>query len=573
MDSPQELDTRGSQKMAEAGSMAELFVRRVRADRQAEALWTRSADTAFQVATWEELLHDVAAMVQTLERRGIAPGDRVVHLGENSRGWIILDLALAFIRAWHVPISTHIAPDQLREILAHCGPALAVVDDQATSDRLTQHGLAPAKVLTRDALAGRLAEADETSQESDSLLATLQARAEAIAPDDVGTLVYTSGTTGTPKGVMLTHRNLASNALALVHAYEEKPADRRLNFLPFSHLYARTCDLYTWIARGSQLVLAQSRETILADCQATRPTLLNGVPYFFQKVLEGLQKAGKLDTPGALCEALGGGVRMCSSGGAPLPLWVLEAFAKQDLLLCEGYGLTEASPVITVSTEEARRPGSVGRALPGVEVRVSQEGELETRGPHVMLGYYRDDEATAAVMDNGWLRTGDLATIDEDGFVWITGRQKELMVLSTGRKVSPSALELAIAADPLVAQVVVCGEGQKCLSALIVPEPSELRRRIKETRLWVFSKRQALAHPAVRGWFRELLDRRLSGRADYEQIGPFSIMGRGFTPESGEMTPKLSLRRDLIVKNEADRIRKMYAPGKVSGTWWRKLWT
>lgn len=370
---------------------------------------------------------------------------------------------------------------------------------------------------------------------------------------------------------MLTHRNLASNALALVKTYEEKPVDRRLSFLPFSHLYARTCDLYTWIARGSQLVLAASRETILADCQTMQPTLINGVPYFYQKVVEGLQRKGRLTVPGSLKAALGGEIRMCTSGGAPLPQLVIDTFEQQKILLCEGYGLTETSPVITVSTEQDHRPGSVGKPLPKVEIRIAETGEIETRGPHVMAGYYRDDEATHQIMDGNWLRTGDQGLIDPAGFLWITGRQKEVLVLSTGRKVSPAALELAIGSDPLVAQVVVCGERQKCLSALIVPDPDQLRRRIQEAKLWVFSKRQALKHPTVRQWFREVLECRLANRADYEQVGPFTILGQGFTPDSGEMTSKLSLRREQILKNYQGTIEQMYQGNEVSLSWWRSL--
>lgn len=564
------------EEIQQTDSIAAIFCERVRVDLKSPALWTRTADTSYQATTWEALLLEVAATVTALEQQGVAQASRVVQLSENRREWIVLDLALQFLGAWHVPISTHASPSQIRQILEHCDPAMIVVESTLQDGWIAQ-GVAqsvPTICYEDDGKSSSLVMsqlADEPTLTATHALADLQQRAQRINPDDVCSLVYTSGTTGPPKGVMLTHRNLAFDALAVVHAYEEKPADKRLSFLPFSHLYARTCDVYTWIARGSQLALANSRETILADCQAVQPTLINGVPYFYQKVVEGLKAKGKLDTPGALQTALGGEVRMCASGGAPLAGWVIAAFEKQGLSLLEGYGMTESSPVISVSTEGAHRAGSVGKQLDGIEVRISEQGELETRGPHVMKGYYQDEDATRQVMDGDWLRTGDIGLIDDEGFLWITGRQKEMLVLSTGRKVNPAALELAIGSDPLVAQVVVCGEGRKCLSALIVPDPEQLRRRIKEARLWVFSKRQALQHPTVRGWYRDALDCQLANRADYEQVGPFTILGQGFTPTTGEMTAKLSLRRDAIVKNYHDTIEQMYKPPEVSRPWWR-LW-
>lgn len=554
-------------------SIAGLFVERVEASLGEVALWTRPSteDAYFQSTTWEELLREVWHSVIVLEQVGVRPTNRVAHYAENSQNWIVVDLALHLLGAWHVPIGLHGSQELQDAIHNHCQPdfSIYVEEHQHNSQRWMIHSGDTSQEAPGLALDDLIAQIPAAS--TNDMLANLRQRWQQLDPDSVCSLVYTSGTMGGPKGVMITHRNLASNAMALVKTYEEKPADRRLSFLPFSHLFARTCDVYTWIARGSQLALAASRETILADCQAIQPTLINGVPYFYQKVVEGLQRNGKLQSPGSLKSALGGAIRMCTSGGAPLPQFVIEAFERQRILLCEGYGLTETSPVITVSTEEANRPGSVGKPLPGVEIRTTQAGEIETRGPHVMAGYYQDDEATRQIMDEGWLRTGDLGLIDHDGFLWITGRKKEILVLSTGRNVSPGALEVAISSHPLVAQVVVCGEGRKCLSALMVPDPDELRRRIQESKLWVFSKQQALRHPTVRQWFREALECQLANRADYEQVGPFTILGQGFTPDSGEMTAKLSLRRDAILKNYHDTIEQMYRGKEVSSSWWRSL--
>ncbi|MEW4452818.1 AMP-dependent synthetase/ligase [Bremerella sp. JC817] len=557
------MDTR--EELAENSSIAAMFLHRVRAGRHRPALWYReSADAPFQSATWEDLLHDVYAIVRSSEEAGLyVAGDRAVQIRDNSREWITFDLAMMMLGVWHVALNTHLALDQMVSAIQHCEPKSIVVATPQLRDRLA--AICGEIPITLSSLSN-----DDASQVStDEVLQHLEERVAGIDPNSTCTLVYTSGTTGQPKGVMLSHRNLAFDAQATVHAYDEKPVDKRLSFLPFSHLYARTCDVYTWIARGSQLVLAFSRETILGDCQATTPTLINGVPYFYQKVVEGLKLSGKLDERGSLKKAFGGEIRMCASGGAPLAKWVIDAFEKQQVSLLEGYGLTESSPVITVSTEGAHRPGSVGKPLKGVEVRATEAGEIETRGPHVMQGYYQNDEATRQIMDGEWLRTGDLGLIDDEGFLWITGRQKEILLLSTGRNVNPEALEIAIGSDPLVAQVMVCGEGRKCLSALIVPNPDLLRQRIQEARLWVFSKQQALEHPTVRQWFRDILDCQLANRSDYEQVGPFTILGQGFTPASGELTPKLSLRRCEILKNYDAIIQQMYEPAQVSRPWWR----
>ncbi len=560
-------------------SIASMFLDRVRTDSDKPALCSKAQDASdFIWVTWADLLRDVYASVVLYERlEAFQPGDRVVQIRDNSRQWITFDLATMFLKWWHVTLSSHLSNDQVVAIARHCKPAMIIANPKAIRQHLLalHHDSVCWTVVddeSDDPLADPAASLDEVVRATsiDEMLSFLQEKVDALNPDDVCSLVYTSGTTGTPKGVMLSHRNLAFDASAVVHAYQEKPADKRLSFLPFSHLYARTCDVYTWIARGSQLVLAKSRDTILADCQATQPTLINGVPYFYQKVAEGLKANGMLDIDNSLRNALGGEIRMCASGGAPLTTWTIDEYKKQSITILEGYGLTESSPVITVSTENAHRRGSVGKPIHGVEIRVTKDGEVETRGPHVMKGYYDDEVATNEIMDGLWLRTGDLGQIDDDGFLWITGRQKEMLVLSTGRKVNPSTLELAISSDPLVAQVVVCGEGEKCLSALIVPQPEQLRARIKEARLWVFSKRQALAHPRVRAWYREVIDRQLADRADFEQIGHFTILGQGFTPETGEMTPKLSLRRNTIAENYRGLIQQMYKPRKVSWFPWQR---
>ncbi|MEM6329891.1 MAG: AMP-binding protein [Planctomycetota bacterium] len=411
-----------------------------------------------------------------------------------------------------------------------------------------------------------------------------------LPPEQCTELVATSGTGGEPRGVLLSQQNLVSNTVAVAQAIAASldgsdagapdadapdavaPDDRtqdasapdarrevRLAFLPFSHLFARVCDLYCWVYRGSRMVLAESRETIFRDCQTARPTTLNGVPYFFQKAIDLAQRDGV-----PLRGLLGGRVRRCYCGGAALAEDVRRRFGAEGIPLLCGYGLTEASPVVTVSTIKANKPGTVGKPLPGVQVRTAADGEVLVRGPNVMQGYAGPDgaidpRATAQAVRNGWLHTGDLGAIDAQGFLTIVGRKKEQLVLSTGKNVAPARLEALLAASPWIEQVAVVGDGRSCLGAVVVPNPQRLRAEVRRRRLWVWSKRQALRHPAVRRVFADEIAQRLAGCASHEQVRVFRLLGRPFSQERGEVTAKLSLRRAAIEQTLAREIAAMYA--------------
>ena len=358
---------------------------------------------------------------------------------------------------------------------------------------------------------------------------------------------------------MLSHRNLVSNARGSLAAFDTSPDDLRLCWLPLSHIFARTCDLYTWIASGSQLALAENREKILANCQSLRPTLINGVPFFFDKVRRYMIAEGKPGEPDFLPALFGGRMRVCCSGGAALPDETAEFYWQHGVKLVQGYGLTESSPVITISTPTAYKLGTVGRPIPGVEVGIASDGEILTRGPHVMLGYWNRPEDTAAAIQDGWLMTGDLGELDCDGFLRITGRKKELIVTSGGKNVAPVYLENLLVEDPLIAQAVVIGEGRGCLSALIVPNPEALHAAILERRLPIKSVGEALKHSDVLALYREHIDARLADVAEYEMVRSFTLLGRGFTLGLGELTPTLKLRRAEIQKHFAEEIEQMYA--------------
>ncbi|TWU28228.1 AMP-dependent synthetase/ligase [Bythopirellula polymerisocia] len=495
--------------------------------------------------TWQQVSDDVQRFIAALQRKGVKPGDRVAQFAPNSYEWILTDLAILSLGAVHVPLHASLAAVQLSEQVAKCEACLLILDGETgkpETSLLQPNG----KCLTYSALLDGSASGIPQSSNRNP------------QSEDLATILFTSGTTGQPRGVMLSHGNLVRNAIATTEAVGSPSDETRLCFLPLSHIYARTCDLYTWIFRGSRLVLAESRETILRDCQLVKPTVLNGVPYFYQKVAQQLYAAGKSRQPGVLGEVFGGKIKMLFCGGAAIAPETESLFASQDLPLLAGYGLTESSPVISATKLENYQAGTVGRPLPGVEVRIAEDGEIQVRGPNVMQGYWQDDAATREAIVDEWLYTGDLGEFDREGNLRIVGRRKEIIVLSTGKNVSPMAVEQRILGSPLVESVCVFGEGRSCLAALIVPNPVALREQIRKRRLWVWSRHRAVTHPQIVKLYREEIDRLLSEASREEKVGPFVILDRAFSQERGEITAKLSLRRETIATNFGREIAVLF---------------
>jgi long-chain acyl-CoA synthetase len=378
----------------------------------------------------------------------------------------------------------------------------------------------------------------------------LERRRTALGPDDLATIMYTSGTTGNPKGVMLTHGNLLSNAVATLGTAPYRPGDVVLNWLPFSHIYARTVDHYAAsLAAGVLVCLADSVDTLIDDLAEVRPTNMASVPRFYEKVLAAVTSDDPEKTARRLRDVFGPRIDWLSSGGAPLPPAVAREYHKAGLLLLQGYGLTESSPVISFNRKENFKIDTVGLALPGVEVKIAPDGEVLTRGPHVMKGYWNNPEATAEAIRDGWLHTGDLGELDADGFLKITGRKKELLVLSNGKKVVPAYLEGLLLADPCIDQVVVCGEGRSFLTALIVPHADNVRRELGE-------KEPSAA--AVRDLLRRRIDAALKDVSGAEQVRKFVVLPRPFSVADDELTVSLKLRRSVIQARHAAAVEALY---------------
>ena len=553
-------------------TLVSLFHRTVR-DRAGQLALHVFRDQAFHAITWDEFANHVRRYAAALAGLGVRPGDRVVQVSENRFEWICVDLAVHLCQAVHVAIHASLTGRQIAEQIADCEPRLIVVSNSAQATKLNEVADAlpvGIPVFAHDAdcvaVGQRTTGCLFTDNAEPSRGQALEREAlERTTSDTLATLLYTSGTTGEPKGVMLSHGNLASNALACVEAFEGDRETLRLCWLPLSHIYARTSDLYLWLADGSEMALARSRDTLIADLALVRPTFVNGVPYFYDKILRVLQDAGKADEPGALAALLGGRISICCAGGAALSDETARFFERQGVLLVQGYGLTESSPVISVGTRAVNRLGTVGPPLAGVEVRIADDGEVLTRGPHVMQGYWRKPEATAEVIRDGWLHTGDLGTL-EDGLLRITGRKKEILVLTSGKNIAPALIERLLCDDPLIAQAMVLGDNCNYLTALIVPDPSNLKSQISNLKLPMSVPAEVLTHPEILAVYRQHIDQRLTDLSPQEQIGKFTLIGRAFSIEHDELTPTLKLRRRQIAEHFSAEIAAMYVRDDRQGS-------
>ncbi len=405
-----------SMHKTQARTLADVFFGSVDARPNAVAL-RFVADGRPVERSWLELSQAVYCLADALYDLGIRRGDHVVHWSPNRYEWIVVDLALQGLGGVHVPLHSSLSPSQAVEQLVHSESRFAIVADQrqlAAIQPLAHelpsrlcigtHEPAPAGSTVAAHCLSRLVESACPHRGRQRIDETLRR----VDPQACTTILYTSGTMGEPKGIMLSQQNLLSNALALVETFGEQPLELRLNFLPLSHIFARTCDVYTWLVRGSELALSQSRDTIIDDCQRFRPTLINGVPFFFERVRQKLVERQVADQPGILQRTFGGEIRGCFSGGGALAEHTYRYYEEQGVPLMQGYGLTETSPVVSFSTLEEHHPGSAGLALRGIDLRIDADGEILTRGPHVMLGYWKDPAATATAIRDGWLHTGDL---------------------------------------------------------------------------------------------------------------------------------------------------------------------
>ncbi len=597
-------------------TLIRIFLDSVEQHRKPALFMRRLADTAGR-GRWESLSSerartDVEGLALGLAALGVRRGDKVALLSENRYEWPITDLATVGQGAVTVPIYPTLTAPQIRYILENAEARVCVLSSAAQLEKL----LAVADALPRLA---KIVVMDPPPAARDPRVASwanvladgerrraaepqaFRAMADATQPGDLATIIYTSGTTGDPKGAMLTHDNIASNVAACLEVVDITANDSCLSFLPLCHIFERMAGLYVMLAAGATIAYARSVETVAADAQEVHPTVLTGVPRFYEKVYARvMENAGtqpplkraifhwglgvgrqvaqlrfQSKTAGLLLgiaaaiadklvghkvrERVGGRIRYCISGGAPLGPKVMEFFFAIGIPVLEGYGLTETSPVICLNRPGKERPGAVGPPIPGVEVSFGAEGEILSRGPGVMQGYFRNEEATRACLRDGWFHTGDIGHLDAEGNLRITDRLKDLLVTAGGKKVAPQPLEGKLKASRWISEAVMLGDHRPFCIALLVPNFANLEAEAKAHGWPAASRRELLASAPARALIQGAIDELNSELAPFERIKKFELLDRDLSAEAGELTPTLKVRRKVITQTFASLIESLYA--------------
>lgn len=516
------------------------------------------------VFTWAELAAAAVVLARRFEAAGLRPGDRFVHVAPHSPEWIVVDLACLLAGIVHAALHAGSGAEEQRRLVDWLDPRGIAVSD-ARRDARPNASLNPganAGMAARIRIATAVSPTEWRPLVADRTLLRdeLAARVAACDPDACCTILLSSGTTGHPHGFMHSQRALAINAAAAAEVFLDDPRDVRLSWLPLSHAVARTGDLYTTLVRGGCLNVVRDRTRLLDACRAMPPTVMLGVPTAFERLERGVRTGRIAD----LRAALGGSIRVCVSGGAPLRRRTAESFAAAGVPLVEGYGLAEAGPVVAVANPRIARPGTVGPPLAGIDLRLDDRpdsrGQLLVRTPSRACGILVPPHAAGRAPSpdmrdaEGWIETGDLAEIDADGHVRIVGRLRETLVLSSGVKLPPAEVERALSEDDAIAQVCVVGDGLPWPIAIVVPEPAVLRGTLAQLGVRVFSKRGAVCHPRVLAW----LGRRIAARQRHLprawRVRRAFLLTRPFEPGGGEVTESFKLVRRVIAAVHGDRI-------------------
>ena len=561
--------------------------------------------------THREVEERVRAVSLGLRELGVRPGDRVSILSENRPEWAIADYACLCARAADVPIYPTLPAKQVEYILHDSGAVLVFCSTATQLAKVLEvRADLPSlrHVVVFDAAArrdGAMTFADLEALGRRAVAKYPQFRVEALAvePDQLATLIYTSGTTGDPKGVMLSHNNLWSNVQCSLRMISVGVGDECLSMLPLSHVFERMVD-YTMFNAGVVINYAESFELVRQNLQEVRPTVVLSVPRFYEKVyaavlenalsgsgvkrriffwakragedwatyrLAGLRVPTGLALKHALADRLvfaklrartGGRLKLFFSGGAPLSPEIAKFFFSARLPVAEGYGLTETSPVLTINPPERIKIGTVGRAIPEVQIKIASDGEILAKGPGIMQGYYNKPDATREALDaDGWFHTGDIGDSDADGYLKITDRKKDLIVTAGGKNIAPQPIENLVKTSKFVANAVMLGDKRKFPIMLVVPNFETLERWARERRLAFASRAQLIALADVqakveRGGMGELRD-----LAQFEMPKRVLLLEHDFTIESGELTPTLKVKRRVVEKRYKELVDRTYAEG------------
>ena len=594
--------------MLDLKTVNDIFLRLTSGERERAMLFLDSPGLWRPIST-AQIYSRVRALSRAFLDWGIAKGDRIALLSENRWEWAATDFAALAIGAVDVPVYPTLLPEQIAALLIDSGSRIAVVSTREQYDKVASirdrtqleyvvimDDVAPPGAVAMSSL---LADADSHAGERNS---SFDRRVLSIQPEDLATIIYTSGTTGEPKGVMLTHGNLASNVNYSTEGIGFRHTDSCISFLPLSHVTARHLD-YALLARGATIAYCASFDKLPAALRSVQPTIFVAVPRVYEKIRQEVERRASLSpvkkkllawavstghsrqqatlrgmVPSSpawkIADALvlkkvkgafGGKVRFFVSGGAPLGMDTAGWFADVGIRILEGYGLTETSPVIAINTPDAYQIGSVGKPLPNVECRIAADGELLVRGPSIFPGYWRKPLATSESFDDeGWFRTGDIARLDAAGFLYVTDRKKELLKTSGGKLIAPQPIENKLKAHLLVAQAALVGDRHKFASVLISPNFAALEEWAKGQGIGAANRATLVRAPQVIAEYQRIVDRVNAGLANFETIKRCRIIAEEWSLETGELTPSLKLKRRVINERYAAQIGELYQDEAVS---------
>jgi long-chain acyl-CoA synthetase len=581
----------------------DLFMRVASAANPRAVLWQDEFNNWLPISS-DQIYQRVRAFGTALIKMGAKKGDRIALISENRWEWAVTDFAVLAIGAADVPIYPTLTGEQIAELLRDAGCRIAVVSSRQQFDKLNSvrsqttleyiimmDAPAPPEAI---AFSQFIDDVDARGAERDPVFDSL---VRSVGPEDIATLIYTSGTTGEPKGVVLTHGNIAANQNYAALDFGFGPKDACISFLPLSHVTARALD-YVMYNAGAQVAYCSAFDKLPQAMREVRPTVIVGVPRVYEKIRQAVeQKAGASPfrkrilswalhagsrnsdvvydgrRPSSLSwkladrlayskvrEAFGGRVDTFVSGGAPLGIDTAKWFASVGIALWEGYGLTETSPVIALNTPLRHRMGSTGMPLPNIELKLADDGELLVRGPSVFRGYYQKPAATAECFSNdGFFRTGDIARFDADGFLYITDRKKELLKTSGGKMVAPQPIENKLKNSVFVAQAALVGDRHKFISALLSPNFPVLEEWARAHGVDEKLRAALVAHPRVVALYAEIVREVNGSLANFETLKRFRIVAEEWTQESGELTPSMKLKRRVLTARYAAVIDELYA--------------
>lgn len=553
-------------------------------------------DGAWQTLSWAETAERATRVACALVEAGLRPGEHVALMSPNRPEWLYCDFGIMAAGGVTVPIYPSLLPKVAGYIAGDSKTRFAIASDAAMVAKLADHEL-PKRIFTMDEDAKRWTDTEPAA----GLRAQVSERLAALKPDDVATVIYTSGTTGEPKGVVFAHSHFTEAAKAGLQMFHIGPEDELLSYLPYSHILERVDGIFIETTAGCSFWLARNLDTIFVeDIHIARPTIMLGVPRVFEKLYEtvfdqvrkqpvyrraifhwalGIGVARLHGNPGPwlrlrvrIAERLvleplrekltGGRLRFFISGGAPLNEKVEEFFWAMGVKILQGWGLTEATSGVTSNTEEVHRYRSVGIAMPGTELRIAEDGEILVHGPGVMIGYKNRPEATEECIKDGWLKTGDMGFIDQDGFLTITDRKKDLIKTSGGKYVAPLPIEAQLENDRYVKAALVVGDSRQYVVALIVPDWEALAADAG----FKGEPIQLVNDEAVRARFQSTVDAVNQGLASFETIKYFTLLERDFSEAQGELTPTLKKKRRVIAQNFHEQIEAMFAAHKRVST-------